>query len=231
MSLSHKSHRYKTLLMEFKNWPQFLFFKLTGGNSFNFKMKNGFEIEVPKQMLPPFKESFFDGVYLRHFSREQLEKPEPVVVDIGGNVGFFSLFIFSKFPRAKVFTYEPMPFNFEQLKMYNQTYSKFDWTIENKLSEAINKAREVPAELSIRERQLVVDWLFLRFRHGDMAYFQYERRAIDESRLLSALKPLTDALEYQFARDFWERIQENFVPSYRANVNKYLANKDEPQSK
>ena len=99
------------------------------------------------------------------------------------------------------------------------------------LSEAINKAREVPAELSIRERQLVVDWLFLRFRHGDMAYFQYERRAIDESRLLSALKPLTDVLEYQFARDFWESIQENFVPSYRAYVNKYLANKDEPQSK
>lgn len=138
MSLRHKTNRYKTLLKDFKNWPQFLFFKLFGGQSFNFKMRNGFEIKVTKQMLSPFRESFFDGVYLKNFSKTQLEKPNPVVVDIGGNVGFFSLFIFSKYPEASVFTYEPMPFNFNQLAKYRQENSEFNWTIE-KLAVADNK--------------------------------------------------------------------------------------------
>jgi hypothetical protein len=105
-------------------------------------------------------------------------------------------------------------------------------SIENpSLSDAVRKAREAPMELSIREQQLVTSWLFLRFRHGDMAYFQYERGAIDEMRLQSALKPLTDAFGNQFVRDFWERMQENFVPSYRAYVNRHMAVIDEPESK
>ena len=64
-------------------------------------------------------------------------------------------------------------------------------SIENPgMSEAINKAWDAPSELSVSERRAVGSWLFLRFRHGDMAYFQYERGAIDELRLRSALQPL-----------------------------------------
>ncbi len=92
------------------------------------------------------------------------------------------------------------------------------------------KAGSVPAELSDRERSLVGSWIFLRLRHGDMAYFQYERGSIDELRLQSAMSPLFQLLNMQYARDFWERRQDNFVPSYRTYVNEQLAIKDGAQS-
>ena len=103
--------------------------------------------------------------------------------------------------------------------------------IENpEIGEAIEKAWGTPSELSVRERRIVASWLFLRFRHGDMAYFQYERGAIDESRLRSTLEPLIQTLDNQYARDFWKRVQGNFVPSYRAHLNQQLANVDDAQS-
>lgn len=127
MSLNHKIKRYKTLTQEFKNWPQFLLFKLIGGNSFQFKLKTGFKIEVPKKMLPPFKESFFDGVYFKGFPSERPLNETPVVIDIGANVGFFGLYILSKYPKAKVLGFEPMPFNYSQLQKYQESYPDFDW--------------------------------------------------------------------------------------------------------
>ena len=132
MSINHKLNRYKTLLREFKNWPQFLLFKLSGGKSFNFKMRIGLEIDVPKKMLPPFKKSFFDGVYFKGFPSKGLLSEAPVVIDIGANVGFFGLYILSKYPKAKVLGFEPMPFNYEQLQKYQKSYPEFDWINYNK---------------------------------------------------------------------------------------------------
>ena len=103
--------------------------------------------------------------------------------------------------------------------------------IENpEIGEAIDKARGAPSELDVRERRIVASWLFLRFRHGDMAYFQYERGAIDESRLRSTLEPLIQTLDNQYARDYWNQVQGNFVQSYRAYVNQQLAQVDAAQS-
>lgn len=102
--------------------------------------------------------------------------------------------------------------------------------IENpEIGEATEKAWDTPSELSVRERRIVASWLFLRIRHGDIAYFQYERGAIDESRLRSTLEPLIQTLDNQYARDFWKRNQGSFVPSYRAHVNQELANGDGAQ--
>lgn len=132
MSLSHKINRYSSLVNHFKNWPQFLFFKMGGSNAFRFKLKNDFEIKVPRKMLPPFKESFFDRVYLRHIPKDRFESAAPKVLDIGANVGYFSLFILSQFPKAKVIAFEPMPFNYDQLANYKNSYPALDWTLENK---------------------------------------------------------------------------------------------------
>lgn len=127
----HKIHRYKSLISNFKNWPQFLVFKTGGGSMFRFKMRNGFEIDVPKKMLPPFKESFFDGVYFQGFPENKVPvNPDIKVVDIGANVGYFSLFMFSSFPKASIYSYEPMPFNFKQLKSYQDHFTQFNWVIE-----------------------------------------------------------------------------------------------------
>ncbi len=125
--LSHKIKRYRTLISDFKNWPQFMFFKSGKSESFRFKMRNGFEIDVRRKMLPPFKESFFDGVYLQGFPEEAEIGEEPVIVDVGANVGFFSLYMFSQFPKARIYGFEPMPFNYRQLKEYEDTYSNYQW--------------------------------------------------------------------------------------------------------
>jgi len=101
-------------------------------------MRNGFEIEVQRKMLPPFKESFFDQVYLKGYPESFKMPEEPVIVDIGANVGFFGLFIFSQYPSARVFGFEPMPFNYKQLNQYQDTYPQFAWKNYN---EAVSENR------------------------------------------------------------------------------------------
>ena len=65
-------------------------------------------------------------------------------------------------------------------------------------------------------------FLFTRFRHGDMAYFQYERGAIDEERMKSAIAPLISLLEYEYVRGWWSRSQVNFVASYREFIDRMI---------
>lgn len=62
-------------------------------------------------------------------------------------------------------------------------------------------------------------FLFMRFRHGDMAYFQYERGVIDEDRLRSALNPIRPLLNRPFVQDWWSRRQTSFVASYVEYIN------------
>lgn len=131
MSLAKKINRYTTLVRKFKNWPAFLAFKSGNKDSFLFEMRNGFKVSVSKKMLPPFKESFFDDVYLKHFPKGGMSQ-EPLIVDIGANVGFFSLAMFAQFPKARIIAFEPMPFNFGQLSLYQKAYPNFKWVIENK---------------------------------------------------------------------------------------------------
>lgn len=132
MALGSKINRYKSLIGKFRNWPQFLFFKMGKKGSFNFKMRNGFELSVSRQMLPPFKESFFDGVYFQGFPKEKLPKGKIQVIDVGANVGFFSLYMFSEYPEASILSFEPMPFNYNQLKNYQSSYPAYNWHIEQK---------------------------------------------------------------------------------------------------
>ena len=79
------------------------------------------------------------------------------------------------------------------------------------------KSRFSPEELSELERYRMNRAHFLRFRHGDMAYFQYERGAIDDTRLKSALRILS--LEEPAVRSFWKRNRGNFVESYRHHID------------
>jgi len=82
------------------------------------------------------------------------------------------------------------------------------------------KAFTTTDELSELERFRIDRNLFQRFRHGDMAYFQFERGIIDESRLRSTLKPLR--LTNPRVREFWGRNEMNFVASYRNYVNEIM---------
>ncbi len=88
------------------------------------------------------------------------------------------------------------------------------------LAALMYKATRTTESLTDLEQYRYTRALFMRFRHGDMAYFQYERGAINEARLRSALQILD--LENPNARDFWESVQQNFVVSYRNHINRLI---------
>ena len=71
---------------------------------------------------------------------------------------------------------------------------------------------------------------FQRLRHGDMAFFHYQRGAIDEARLRSVLKVMR--LDNPRMREFWESHQDIFFPSYKDYINRLLAEIDsEPNAR
>ena len=69
---------------------------------------------------------------------------------------------------------------------------------------------------STRDLQLA-SALFMQFRHGDIAYFMYERGVIDESRLKSTLRPLP--LDGPTGRRFWNEYKFAFVEGYRRYID------------
>ena len=59
---------------------------------------------------------------------------------------------------------------------------------------------------------------FMQFRHGDMAYFMYERGVIDEDRLRSTLMPLP--LSGESGLRFWkEGGKDVFVERYQRYID------------
>jgi len=66
---------------------------------------------------------------------------------------------------------------------------------------------------------------YLRFRHGDMAFFQYQRGAIDEARLRSALEVMN--ISNPRVRAFWQQAQHSFVESYRDYINQLIEERSE----
>lgn len=59
--------------------------------------------------------------------------------------------------------------------------------------------------------------LYMQFRHGDIAYFMYERGVIDESRLRSTLRPLP--LRGPTGLNFWSDNKFAFVEGYQRYID------------
>jgi hypothetical protein len=59
--------------------------------------------------------------------------------------------------------------------------------------------------------------LFMQFRHGDIAYFMYERGVIDEGRLKSTLRPLP--LDGPTGQRFWNDYKFAFVEGYQRYID------------
>lgn len=72
------------------------------------------------------------------------------------------------------------------------------------------------------QRQRLYSRLWIIFRHGDMAYFLYESGSISEERMLSAMSPFLDRLQYDQVQSQWHDVKWAFVPSYRAFVDDYI---------
>jgi hypothetical protein len=86
------------------------------------------------------------------------------------------------------------------------------------------KAFQTSEDLTDVERYRLYRNLFTRFRHGDMAFFQFERGTIGEAQLLSVLEVLL--LDNPRVMAFWKKNQSYFVEPYRDYINNLINQKD-----
>jgi FkbM family methyltransferase len=109
--------RYTHLYRNIANWGDYLRFKWrpAGVRSLDFRTRGGQKISVPREVIREFKEIFMTEAYVKHFPSLSGVR---TVVDVGANVGFFSLFASHRFPGATVHAYEPLPINFERLEAH-----------------------------------------------------------------------------------------------------------------
>lgn len=107
--------RYIRLFRNVVNWWKHFAVKI-GVNRENpvvFHLRNGVTLEVPVILYHEFKEIFLEDCYLQGL--EESLPDAPIVLDIGANAGFFSLYLASIRPRARIVCCEPIPVNFAQL--------------------------------------------------------------------------------------------------------------------
>lgn len=62
--------------------------------------------------------------------------------------------------------------------------------------------------------------MYILFRHGDLAYFMYERGAIDKDRLDSALGPVP--VYSEAGKKFWEQNRQGFSQGYQAYIDEII---------
>jgi hypothetical protein len=76
--------------------------------------------------------------------------------------------------------------------------------IENpELVELVGRAQRGDVVWTPIERRQVTAFLLTSFRHGEMAYVQYENGLIDEPSLFSMLSPTRFMLNFELGREVW----------------------------
>ena len=125
--------RLQNNIKHHSNWLSYFLHKFFGSkNGFTFKGKTGLNITVPQRMMHTYKECFFDESYFKGMPQRMEKQQLKTVIDIGANVGYFSLSVFSIDPEARVWAFEPMPVNFELLKKYRSNFPQLNFEIVNK---------------------------------------------------------------------------------------------------
>jgi FkbH-like protein/FkbM family methyltransferase len=124
-----------------------------------FDLPNGLEIVHLNQHETEYlyREIFEDECYLRHGIRLQ---DGDTVVDIGANIGLFSLFVMSRCKDPKIYAFEPAPVVYEILKANNEAYGGNIRTVNAGVSD-----RAKTASLTFYERSSV----FSGFHADDVA--------------------------------------------------------------
>ncbi|MBP9152015.1 MAG: FkbM family methyltransferase [Flavobacteriales bacterium] len=115
------------------NFPAYLLHKwgIVKKEPFILESLNSVSVEVPERMMHTAKEVFFTDDYrFDKIQKQVLSSSEsPVIMDVGANVGYLSAFSFTRFPKAKVVSVEPIPKNLELLKRNQLRNNGFDWTV------------------------------------------------------------------------------------------------------
>lgn len=69
------------------------------------------QFNCPSEMIPHIQQVFSNEYLIPGYTRK-----DPIILDIGANVGAFSIWAYSKWPEATIHCYEPNPANFVYLK-------------------------------------------------------------------------------------------------------------------
>jgi len=98
----------------YKNWPELLLNRLNGINSRKVNLRNGYKIigSVNSPLTIVMDETF---ILRRYTPKEMVVKTDDVVVDIGANIGIFSIFAYFN-GASKIISYEPDPVSFKDLQ-------------------------------------------------------------------------------------------------------------------
>lgn len=102
----HIQNPFEYIFNKGKRFKRSLFFKTT-------PFPISFEVPLPLYLV--FKEIFMEDVYNIESVIKNMPQ-QPVIIDIGANAGFFDILFLSKINRAKIYAYEPIPRNIQQIK-------------------------------------------------------------------------------------------------------------------
>jgi FkbM family methyltransferase len=110
-------NRTFNMIRNIKNWDAYLRYKFSSNkaNEFEFELRNGIKVKVPKQVMPEFKECFFEEMYTKNLPKALWDIENPIIVDIGANIGFFSLYCHLKFKNPQIYAFEPVRRNYNKL--------------------------------------------------------------------------------------------------------------------
>lgn len=89
-----------------------------------------FQIEHGTHDTTIFRELFWEGVYDLPSSIRELQYTEsPSVLDLGGNVGYFALWLSLALPSAQLIAFEPDPANAVRYREMLKQLDRPDWTV------------------------------------------------------------------------------------------------------
>lgn len=110
--------RYANLVRNVRTWPAYFSYKLRlkRPEEYRFVMRGiGAEVRIPAALLGTFKEIFMTDVYRLQELRAAMPQ-DPIIVDVGANIGMFSVAMMSVLPEGRIHAFEPLPANFEYLE-------------------------------------------------------------------------------------------------------------------
>lgn len=115
--LVHNSNvrRWGNLIRNLDNWWDFFLWKLSGYRkpaTFVARLRNGIEVPLEARQRHEFKLMFMNHEYIWPIPNKKLNG---VIIDLGANVGFFTLWASLRYPHCKVLSFEPFPRNYEVL--------------------------------------------------------------------------------------------------------------------
>ncbi len=108
--------KYVLLIRTVRNWPAYVS-RRWGGRKETVLVtrRGGLRCVVPRPLASAFREVVvYDTYEITQMAGEL--GPAPVIVDLGANAGYFSLYTLAHMPGARVYAYEPLPGNLAVLE-------------------------------------------------------------------------------------------------------------------